>query len=134
MSIVKVRAALETALNGMSPALDTSWENNTFTPPASTVAYQKAKLMPARPDNLEYGSGYFEQGIFQVTLMFPLQAGTSAAATRAELLRTTFKRGNSFVDSGVTTNITRTPEIDAGIVDGDRFAMPVRIRFSAQIS
>jgi hypothetical protein len=134
MSIVKVRAALETALNGMSPAVITAWENNAFTPPASTVAYQKAFVLTAEPDNPEYGSSYFEQGIFQVTLLFPLQTGTAAAAARAELLRTTFKRGASFINSGVTVNITRTPEVSSGTVDGDRWAQPVKIRFSAFIS
>ena len=134
MSIVKVRAALETALNGMSPALSTAWENNAFVPPVSTTPYQKAFVMPATPDNPEYGSSYSENGIFQVTLMFPLQTGTNAVAERAELLRTTFFRGASFINSGVTVNITRTPEISAGTVDGDRFSVPVKIRFSAFIS
>lgn len=133
MSIVKVRAALETALNSMSPALATAWENNAFTPPASTVAYQKAFVLPATPDNPEYGSSYSENGIFQITLMFPLQTGTGAAAERAELLRATFPRGASFINSGVTVRIMRTPEISAGTVEGDRFSVPVKVRFSAFI-
>lgn len=134
MSIVKVRAALETALNGMSPALATAWENNAFAPPAATVPYQSAFVLPATPDNREYGSSYQEQGMFQVTLMYPLQTGTSAAAARAELLRATFKRGSSFTNLGVTVNIIRTPEVSAGTVDGDRFSMHIKIRFSAFIA
>lgn len=133
MSIVKVRAALETALNSMSPALITAWENNPFTPPASNVPYQKSFVLSATPENLEYGSSYLENGIFQVTLMYPLQTGTAAVAARAELLRTIFNRGASFINSGVTVRITRTPEISAGTVEGDRFALPVKIRFSAFI-
>ena len=35
MSVVKVKAALETALNGMT-ALATAWENVAFTPVAGT--------------------------------------------------------------------------------------------------
>jgi len=131
--IVNIRAALETALNGMSPALATAWENNAFAPPASTVAYQKAYVMFATPDNPEYGSAHQELGIFQVTLMYPLQIGTSTVAARAELLRTTFRRGASFTSSGVTVIITRTPEVSAGTVDGDRFTVPVKCRFSAFI-
>lgn len=131
--IVNIRAALEIALNAMSPALATAWENNAFAPPASTVAYQKAYTMFATPDNPEWGSSHQELGIFQVTLCYPLQVGTSAAAARAELLRTTFKRGASFTNSGVTVNITKTPEVGAGTPAGDRFEMPVKIRFMAQI-
>lgn len=133
MSLTKVRTALETALNGMSPALSTAWENTAFTPVANT-AYQRPTLMPATPSNPEYGSSYIEQGIFQISLFYPLQVGASAAAARAELLRSTFKRGNSFTSSGVTVTITRTPEVSAGTVDGDRWFLPVKIRFSAFIS
>ena len=132
--IVNIRAALETALNGMSPALATAWENNAFAPPASTVAYQKAFVMFATPDNPEMGASHQELGIFQVTLCYPLQIGTGAVAARAEALRTTFRRGFSFTSSGVTVNITKTPEIGAGTVAGDRFEMPVKIRFMAQIT
>ena len=132
--LVNIRAALETALSGMTPALATAWENVAFAPPASTVAYQKAYLMPATPDNIEYGATYIEQGIFQVTLAYPIQTGTNAAMARAELLRTAFKRGNSFTSSGVTVRIMRTPEVSAGTVEGDRFTLPVKCRFSAFIS
>lgn len=131
--IVNIRAALETALNGMSPALATAWENNAFTPPASTVAYQKVHLMFAMPENPEWGASHQELGFLQVTLCYPLQVGTSAVAARAELLRTTFRRGVSFTDSGVTVTITKTPEVSAGTPAGDRFEMPVKIRFMAQI-
>lgn len=132
--IVNIRAALETALNGMSPALATAWENNAFVPPASTTPYQKVHLLFATPDNLEMGASHQELGIFQVTLCYPLQIGTSTAAARAEALRTTFRRGSSFTSSGVTVNITRTPEVSAGTVAGDRFEVPVKIRFMAQIT
>lgn len=133
MSAIKIRAALETALAAMSPALSTAWENNAYAPPASTVAYQKAFVLFAEPDNAEYGASYREQGIFQVTLCYPLQTGVGAAAARAELLRTTFKRGSTFTNGGETVIVTRTPEISSGTVDGDRWAVPVKIRFISGI-
>lgn len=131
MSIDSVRTALETKLNGITPALSTAWENVPFTPVPGT-AYQRAFLLPATPSNPTMGDGFYrEQGIFQITLMYPLQAGTLTAATRAELIRTAFKRGTSMVSGGVTVRIETTPEISQGRVDGDRWSVPVKVRWFA---
>ena len=134
MSLGSVRAALETALNAIAPALSTEWENIPFTPVSGTP-YQKMFLLPATPDNSTMGDGYYrEQGIFQITLMYPLQTGAKAAADRAELIRTAFKRGNSFTSGSVTVRIEKTPEVGQGRVDGDRWALPVKIRWFAGIN
>lgn len=134
MSLILVRAALETALAAMSPALATAWENVPFTPPVPTVPYQAVYLIPAPPDNEEYGSAHVEQAIFQVSLFYPLKDGSGAAAARAEALRTTFKRGATFTSSGVKVVTTRTPEVGQGTVDGDRWFLPVKVRVSAYIA
>lgn len=133
MSIAKVRIALETALNAITPALVTVWENTDYTPVDGT-AYQQAYLMPAQPDNSTMGSSYYrEQGIFQITLMYPIKTGPKDAADRAELIRTAFKRGKSFTSGTVTVIIDRTPEISQGRIDEDRWALPVKIRWYAGI-
>lgn len=132
MSIIKIRAALETALNGMQPPLATAWENMGFNPTAGT-AYQQVNLLLAEPENVEYGSHHRESGYMQVKLMYPLQVGTATVAARAELLRTTFYRGASFTNGGVTVIIERTPNVSGGMVEGDRYAVPVKIRFFANI-
>jgi len=133
MSIVAIRAALEVALNAMSPALSTAWENAAFAPVPGTP-YQAVSLKWAQPDNVEFGSRHRELGFMEVKLMYPLQVGTSVAAARAELLRTTFYRGASFASGGVTVRIDKTPEVSPGAVEGDRFALPVKVRFFANIS
>ena len=131
--VVNVRAALETALNAMSPALPTSFENVAFVPVAGT-AYQQVNVLFAKPDNREFGNRHQELGYMQIKLCYPLQLGTSTIAARAELIRATFKRGNTFASSGVTVMVTDTPEVSAVGVEGDRYAMPVKIRFVAQIN
>lgn len=133
MSVVKIRAALEATLDAMSPALSTARENVAFSPVAGTP-FQYVNILFSTPDNSEFGSNYIEQGYMQVTLKYPLQTGSGAAAARAELIRSTFKRGNSFASGGVTTTIERTPEIGAGMPDGDRWSVVCKIRFSAQIT
>ncbi|PIP01782.1 MAG: hypothetical protein COX55_09025 [Zetaproteobacteria bacterium CG23_combo_of_CG06-09_8_20_14_all_54_7] len=133
MSVVAIRAALETALNGMSPALATAWENAQFMPVAGTP-YQQVHLLFATPSNREMGDRYQEIGYLQCKLMYPLAVGTATIAARAMLLRTTFKRGNTFVSGGITTTVTETPEIVPGRVEGDRYAVSVKIKFVAQVN
>lgn len=131
--IVNIRAALETALNGMSPALATAWENVSFSPPAAGTPYQRVNMLFAQPDNREYGSRHQERGYMQVKLLYPIQIGTSTINARAELLRSTFARGNTFSSSGVTVMVSGTPEVTPGTVEDDRFAIAVKIPFISDI-
>lgn len=134
MSQIKIRAALETALAAMSPSLTTAYENVPFTPPASSSPYQRAFVMFAEPDDPEAGhSMHIERGIFQVNLLYPLQAGDSTARARAEAIKTTFRRGATFTKDSINTVVEKTPEAGQGTPDGDRWMIPVKIRFSAQI-
>ena len=86
--VVNVRAALETALNGMSPALATAWENTAFNPTAGT-AYQHVNFLFAKPFNAEFGDRHQEMGYMQVKLMYPIQIGTSTVAARARSISKT---------------------------------------------
>jgi hypothetical protein len=133
MSVVSIRAALETALNTMSPPLSTAWENVSFTPTAGT-AYQAVHVLFASPDNREYGSRHQEVGYMQVSLRYPLQVGTATIAARAELIRTKFKRGSTFASGGYTVLVERTPEVGSGYAEGDRYVINVKIQFRAQVS
>lgn len=133
MSIVSIRAALEQRLAAMSPALATAYENAPFTPVNGTP-FQRVWLLPATPDNQEFGPNYQEIGIMQIDLNYPLTVGPSAAAARAQLIRTQFSRGTSVTSGGVTTTMDRTPEIGPGFPDKDRYVLPVRIRFFSNIN
>lgn len=134
MSITAVRAALEVKLAAMTPALSTAYENVPFTPVAGTP-YQACYTMPASPENPTMGDGFYrEQGIFQISLFYPLQAGPATASARAELIRAAFKRGTSMTSGTVTVKVTRTPEVSQGRVDGDRWLVPVKIVWHANIN
>lgn len=134
MSIVSIRAALETKLNSITPSIVTAYENVAFTPVTGTP-YQACYTMPATPDNATMGDGYYRaQGIFQVSLFYPLGVGPGTAGARAELIRTAFKRGVSMVSGSVTVRVSNTPEIGQGRVDGDRWMVPVKIRWFAGIN
>lgn len=133
MSAIEIRAALETALNGMTPALVTAWENQAFNSQPASTAYQQPFLLLAEPENPEMGGMYRQRGIFQINLFYPPQVGPKDAATRAEAIRTLFKRGATFVSGTVTVIIEKTPEIGQGRSDGDHWFVPVKVRFYSNI-
>jgi len=129
MSQLKIRAALETALASIKPAIDTAYQNFPYTP-VTGREYQAAYLLPASPDNQSMGDGARqERGIFQVSLMYPAGKGAVTAGARAELIQALFRRGASFSKDSVTVQIERTPEIADGREDGDRWMVPVKIRY-----
>lgn len=130
MSLLSVRAALETALLAMTPAIASAPENSVYTPVVGTP-YQRIFLLAADPLNIEIGRHTTERGFLQVSLAYPLNTGPAAATARAELIRDTFYRGRSFVSGGVTTIIEKTPEIAPAMIEADRYVIPVRIRFFA---
>lgn len=133
MSQVLIRRALEKRLSAMSPALETAYENAAFTPVVG-APYQKVNLLPATPDNSIQGSTtYFERGIFQVMLLYPINTGANAAESHAELVKAQFKRGTSMTESGVTVNVITSPRLAPALVDGDRYCLPISITYQAQV-
>jgi hypothetical protein len=142
-AVVSIRAALETAINAISPSISTGYENSDFTPPEITVsasvtelqaAYQMVHILFAEPSNATYGSAHQALGYVQIRLMYPPQRGTAAINARAELIRSTFYRGASFTDSGYTVVISRTPEIMPGQNEDGRFAQIVKIPFQCTVN
>jgi hypothetical protein len=134
MSMVSIRKALETALAGMTPPLATAWENVLFNP-TTGVPYQQVNLLAADPNNPSMGDKFRQEvGIFQITLKYTMQTGPGAADARAELLRSIFHRGATFTADGITVTIDRTPTVSMASQDGDRWSLPVKIRWYANIS
>jgi len=133
MSTVLIRSALEARLNSMTPAIATAFENVSFTPPSSTVPYQEAHVLFARPDNRETGTSHQELGYLQVKLLYPMGQGSGAAMARAELLRTTFVRASTVTSGGVVVNIIETPEITTVGNENGRYCVIVKIRFRSFI-
>lgn len=134
MNDINIRRALEKTLAALTPALSTAFENTKFTPVVGTP-YQRANLLRASPADLERGRKLTElSGIFQVTLFYPIGAGTNDIEERAELLKTSFKPPMSIVENGTVVNIFKTAKISTGYVDEDRFVIPVSISWTAQVT
>ena len=127
-NLVSIRAALETALYNLSPTFDTAWENVAFLPTAGTP-YQQAHILFAKPDNLIFGRSWRELGFMQVRLMYPLQVGPSVIAARVEAIRGIFYKGAVLMNGSTRVVINKTPTVSEGRVEGDRYAVPIKIRF-----
>lgn len=110
-----------------------AWENVEFAP-VSGIPYQTGTLVRAKPDNPEMGASFRDRGFFQVDCVFPSQRGTSTAEARAELIRTTFKRGTTLSSGSVTLMVLETPHILPGYSAPGVFIVPVRIPYEAQIT
>lgn len=142
MSIVSVKAAMEVALNSITPAMQTAWPNtptpgqSTFVPVAGTP-YQAVSFKLTTPDNREMGRRYQQKGYMYVRLMYPLLpatgAGTATQLARAELIKDKFYASQTFASGGITVLINATPEINDIGVDGDRYAILVMVPFLANI-
>lgn len=132
-STVSIRAALETALAAITPPISTAYENAPFTP-AQGTPYQHVSLKMARPVPMEQGQRiHRHEGFMDVQLRYPVGAGPSAAQTRAEAICAAFYGGRPITSGSVTVTIDRTPHVAPGWVGDDRYQLPVRIHFWANL-
>jgi len=130
--MIEIQKALEARLAALPGPLPTAWPNVILSPPAT--AYQRADLLSANPANPTFGSAFYrDQGIFQVTLFFPIGGGAGAALARADVIRAGFPRGSSYSNGGITVLISGTPAIAPGRVIEDRWVVPVSIPYFANI-
>ena len=119
-------------IGGTVTAQLTARENMSFSP-ITGVPWQSSQIVFAQPDNPEFGSHYFAVGFLQCNVCYPLQVGIGAAATRAEFIASTFKRGNTYAYSGTTVQIIKTPQVMQGYPTASDFVIPVRIQFRAEV-
>lgn len=137
MSNSAIRAALTAHLFAMSdciPIEQTEFENDEEFKATDGVPYQQVSLNPATPFDYSGlpGSRRY-QGIFQVSLCFPADAGPGEAEDYADRLEAWFAKGLQVTANGVNTRLGQTPEIRQGRREGDRWVKPVRIFYFANV-
>ena len=133
MSLVSIRAALETTVNDMLPSLPTAWGNDSFKP-VSGMAWQRVSVLTGRPENQVMDASYKENGILRFSLFYPLREGTALISKRVDLIRTVFPRDTRLTSDGVTVVTVGTPEKVSERVDDGWFSSIVDIRFYSEIS
>jgi hypothetical protein len=137
MSLLLIRQMFETAINAIEPGFPTQWENTIYEPIDGTP-YQKIDRLLGNPQNPTFSNPGVQNflreiGIYQVVLFYPLGSGPAGADTKAEAIRTAFPQGKTFTSGTVTLIVQGTPTVAPGRVDGNRWSIPVKIPFFANI-
>lgn len=135
MSVALIRQFLEPALVTMVGAQNVviSWENGVLIP-IDGVPYLDPTLMMGKPDNPTMPQGFHrEKGVWQITLQYPLGGGPALADAMSDLIVVSFPRGRSWSAAKITLTIAGTPYASPGRVDGNRWAIPVKIPFFANV-
>lgn len=132
MSQIAIRAAFEKRLNewakAQSPPILVAFENVAFTPPAGL--YLRAFLLPGETQNPSLGGSHQRRiGLFQVSVVAPINGGARPAEIIAEALEALFPRGLSLGPAQVDTS----PSVAPALSDGERYTIPVSIRYRADI-
>lgn len=131
MSLSLIKGALETQVASISPTISTEYENVLFTPVAGTP-YQSMYFMPAINERRHLNdAAYTAKGIFQITLFYPLNQGTSAVMTRAQLYVDNFPIGLILVNSTTKVIISDTPDVVRLGVVGDRYQVVISVSWKA---
>lgn len=133
MSLVKIKKALELHLSTLAPAVSTAYEGVSFNPEVN-VPYQRVYVVPRKPRNTTMGDDHYREiGEFQIFLCYPTNQGSGAGLTRAELIRSHFKRGTTLVESSVSVLIDETPQVNGSMISGDRIVIPVIVPYVVEI-
>ena len=133
MSQDDIRNALRKHLYALDNNFPTAYENVKYEPTANTP-YQSISTNPLTPDNPTFGDDFHrENGFFQVILCYPTGQGTASIASKAELIKTHFKRTTTLIENDTEVVVDRTPYIGSGYVAGDRYCVPIRISYYANI-
>lgn len=137
MSLLSIRQLFETAIKVIDPTFPTQWENTIYNPIDGT-AYQKIDRLLGNPETPTFNNPgvqdfFREIGIYQVTLFYPLGSGPAAADTKAEAIRAAFGAGRTFTSGTVTVTVSNKPTVAPGRIDGNRWSIPVKIPFFANV-
>lgn len=133
-AIIDTKRAMERVLLAITPSIPTAFESVDFEPPVSTM-YQRCQFMINPPDDPVFTAGYHRENIqMQVFVTDTKGHGTTAANTRAELIRSTFYKGRTWIEGSTRIHILRTPQMQSAFAVQDRIVIPVLINLVAEVS
>lgn len=125
--ILNIKKALERRLQAITPTVPTGFEGVNFDPPVNAM-YQRCQFMIGKPQDPTLTIGFSRERLqMQVFICDVKGTGTGAALARAELIRNTFAKGLSLIESGTRIYVLETPHIGSAMVVGDRIIVPVMI-------
>ena len=134
MSNKLCRKAIEARLSAWAaarvPALPIAWENVPFTPPAG--AYLRAFLLPANTSSPDLaGAGRTYRGVYQVSVVAPLNAGPGAADGIADELADLFPLNTRLAVTGLTLQVITPVTAAQSAQDATNYTVPVSFQYRA---
>ena len=131
-----VEEAIEAALFGAVRDLDVveddrkAWPNVPFTPP-SGEAYLRVALLPNGNQRLfmKGSDPHLFLGILQLTVVAPLNQGSSAATQLAGEVAAEFRADEALYESGIKVRIERAPDIGQAFPVDAAWIVPISIRY-----
>ena len=131
--INKIYTAFLQKINTVTPKIDSVYENKEYTP-INDVPFQELYILLS--DNTsEYinETTYNMEGLFQISLNYPINQGRTAAMDRATLYMNLFPKNTKLTYNGLTVRQVGIPQIaNLGVV-GDRYKIALRVQFLAVI-
>lgn len=132
MKLSSIRKALENRLEAAAGAagVPVAWENNQFTPPQNG-AYIESDLLPAENQDIAVQGATLKRGVYQATVVWPLNAGVQGGQALAETIAEAFPNNAPLAADGGIVYVNGEPSIFNGIVDSTGFRIPVSIAYTA---
>lgn len=135
MSNKAIRALLEKRLGtwakAQSPVIPVAFQNAAFTKPSGL--YLRAFLLPNPTDTRFLESTDREyMGVFQASIVAPLNGGPSAADTVVAALEALFPK-DLLLTSTLTVRVTSTPSAAPALTEPDAYVVPVSFSYQAQV-
>jgi len=127
---LSIRRAIEERIATIPGGVKCVFEGEPYSPSVGTP-WMEAVLLPAETENPTIGAQGVarEQGIMQVTVRYPNDAGPKDVTTQAELVRSYFTRGTSMAAGSDHVIVARTPSLSRVRPEQDWLAIVVSIPF-----
>lgn len=114
-----------------SPALPISMPEVAFDPQTTDGKYLEVSVFPNRPRWEGVTSGRLDQGLLQVTVVWPKGQGVIAANEAAAEVMAHFPKGLQMVSGSTCVKVTQEPWAAAPLIADHELRVPVTIPWTA---
>lgn len=115
-----------------SPATHIAWPNTVFTPPQAAgkpLPYLRVFHIPNTVDQISLGDSGINRyaGLFQISVLWPLNVSASPAIEAAGQIAKHFKRGTVIANNGLHIRVSRPPAVARLIQEDTMIQVPVTV-------
>lgn len=132
-AILDAKRCTERRLLTLTPSVATGFEAVEFTAP-NAVMYQRCQYVVFDPEDPTFPAGYHRERMQMQVFVADIKGkGTTAAITRAGLIRDLFYKGLTLTESNTKIHILNTPQIASAVITNDRVVVPVLIMLTVEV-